>query len=147
MDRDRVLNGLTLGALFLAGLVVGCWCVFLVPLRLPGGFEGMSDVLVVVAGASLGVLGAWGTRTLVGAVLPGLGILAVVALATITGPGGDVLLAAGVKGDPALGAVGELVMLAAIAGPILALIVAVRVLRRAAQRPPAAEPVGFTSPP
>jgi hypothetical protein len=136
MGRDRLLDAATLVALFVAGVVVGCWCVFLVPLRLPGGIEGASDVVVVVAGAGLGILGAWGTRMLVAAVLPGLGILAVVAVATITGPGGDVLLAGGVKGDPALGAVGELVLLAAVAGPLIALIVATRLLRHTTQLPP-----------
>jgi hypothetical protein len=136
MDRDRLLTAVTLVALFLAGLVVGCWSIFLVPLRLPGGVEGLADVLVVVAGAGLGVLGTWGTRTLVAAVLPGLGILTVVALATIAGPGGDVLLAAGVTGDPGLGVVGELVLLAALAGPLLALVLATRLLRRTPAPPP-----------
>ena len=140
MERDRLLTVATLVALFVAGLVIGCWSVFLVPLRLPGGIEGTSDVLILVAGAGLGVLGTWGTRSLVAAVLPGLGILAVVAVATIAGPGGDVLLATGVKGDPGLGVVGELVLLAALAGPLLALTVATRMLRRApAQPPPVAE--------
>lgn len=136
MDRDRLLTAATLVALYLAGLVVGCWSVFLVPLRLPGGIEGLSDVLVLAAGAGLGVLGTWGTRTLVAAVLPGLGILTVVAVATIAGPGGDVLLAAGVAGDPGLGVVGELVLLMALAGPLLALTLAARLLRRAAAQPP-----------
>lgn len=136
MDRDRLLTAVTLVALFLAGVMVGLWCVFLVPLRLPGGIEGLSDVLIPVAGAGLGVLGTWGTRTLVAAVLPGLGILAVVALATIAGPGGDVLLAAGVNGDPGLGVVGELVLLVALAGPLLALTIATRLLRRLPAQPP-----------
>lgn len=130
MERDRWLTRVTLVALYVVGFVVGCWSIFLLPLRLPGGIEGMSDVLVLVAGAGLGVLGTWGTRRLVAAVLPGLGILTVVALATIAGPGGDVLIAAGVKGDPALGTVGELVLLAAIAAPLLALVFATRLLRR-----------------
>ena len=137
MDRDRLLTAATLVALFVAGLVIGCWAVFLVPLRLPGGIEGFSDVLVLAAGAGLGVFGTWGTRTLAAAVLPGLGILAVVAVATVAGPGGDVLLAAGVKGDPGLGTVGELVLLAALAGPLVALTIAVRLLRRT---PPPAPP-------
>jgi hypothetical protein len=137
VSRDRLLTGATLVALFVAGVAVGCWSVFLVPLRLPGGIEGLSDVLVVGAGAGLGVFGTWGTRTLAAAVLPGLGILAVVAVATITGPGGDVVLAAGVKGDPGLGTVGELVLLAALAGPLVALTIAVRLLRR---MPPPALP-------
>jgi hypothetical protein len=136
VDRDRLLHAATLTALFVAGLVVGCWCVFLVPLRLPGGIEGTADVLVVLAGAGLGVLGAWGTRSLVAAVLPGLGILAIVAAATIAGPGGAILLAAGVQGDPGLGVVGELVLLASLAGPTVALVVATVILRRAAERPP-----------
>jgi len=130
MERDRWLTVATQVALFVAGLTVGCWSVFLVPLRLPGGIEGMSDVLVVILGAGLGVLGTWGTRTLVASVLPGLGILAVVAVATVTGPGGDVLLAGGVKGDPGLGTVGELILLAALVAPLLALVVATRLLRR-----------------
>lgn len=136
MDRDRLLTAVTLAALFLAGVMVGLWCVFLVPLRLPGGIEGLSDVLIPVAGAGLGVLGTWGTRTLVAAVLPGLGILAVVALATIAGPGGDVLLAAGVKGDPGLGVVAGLVLLVALAGPLIGLTIATRLLRRMPTEPP-----------
>ena len=136
MDRDRWLNAATLVALFVAGLFVGAWSVFLVPLRLPGGIEGLSDVLILAGGAGLGVLGTWGTRSLVAAVLPGLGILVVVTAATIAGPGGDVLLAAGVKGDPGLGTVGELVLLAALAGPLVALTIAVRLLRRTPEPPP-----------
>jgi hypothetical protein len=145
MERERLLNAATLFALFVAGVMAGCWCVFLVPLRLPGGVEGTADVLVVAAGAGLGVLGTWGTRSLVGAVMPGLGVLAVVAVATIAGPGGDVLLAAGIPGDPGLGIVGELVLLAALVGPLVALTVATRMLRRPAQpaqpepQPPVAE--------
>jgi len=136
MERDRLLNALTLGALFLAGLMVGWWSVFLVPLRLPGGIEGLSDVLVLVVGAGLGILGAWGTRTLAASVLPGLGILAVVAVATITGPGGDVLIAAGVPGDSGLGVVGELLLLVAVAAPLLALVVGTRIVRRPPDSPP-----------
>jgi hypothetical protein len=137
MERDRLLDAATLVALFVAGLVIGCWSVFLVPLRLPGGIEGMSDVLVVVAGTGLGVLGTWGTRRLVAAVLPGLGILVVVALASATGPGKDVLLASGVKGDPGLGTVSGLILVAALAAPLIALTAAVRMLRRP---PPAPSP-------
>jgi len=136
MDGDRWLTGATLAALYVAGLVVGCWSVFLVPLRLPGGIEGTSDVLVVVVGAGLGVLGTWGTRTLVAAVLPGLGILSFVAFATIGGPGGDVLLASRVQGDPGLGTVGGLMLIAALAAPLMALVVATRLLRR----PPPPDP-------
>ncbi|MDQ1683822.1 MAG: hypothetical protein QOC82_559 [Frankiaceae bacterium] len=136
MERDRLLTVATYAALYVVGLVVGAWCVFLVPLRLPGGIEGLADVLIVLAGTGLGVLGTWGTRTLVAAVLPGLGILTVVALATAVGPGGDVLLAAGVKGDPGLGVVGELVLLAALAAPLLALVIAARMLRRMPPPPP-----------
>jgi hypothetical protein len=137
VEDDRLLTGLTLAALYLAGLVVGCYSVFLVPARLPGGVEGMSLVLVLGLGGGLGVLGTWGTNRLVAAVLPGLGVLTVVALASATGPGGDVLLAAGVKGDPGLGTVGELMLLAALAAPLLALVVAMRLLRRV---PPAPTP-------
>src|SRR6476661_7914637 len=106
MEGDRWLTGVTLAALYVVGVIVGCWSIFLVPLRLPGGIEGTADVLVLVAGSGLGLLGTWGTRTLVAAVMPGLGILTFVAVATIAGPGGDVLIASGVKGDPGLGTVG-----------------------------------------
>lgn len=140
MERDRWLTVATHVALFLAGIVVGCWSVFLIPLRLPGGVEGLSDVLALVAGAGLGVLGTWGTRTLVAAVLPGLGALAVVAVATIGGPGGDVLIAGGVKGDPGLERVGELMLLAALVAPLLALLFATRLLRRPPPPPPAEAP-------
>lgn len=130
MEGDRWLTGATLAALYVAGVVVGCWSIFLVPLRLPGGIEGTSDLLVLVAGTGLGVLGTWGMRSLVAAVLPGLGILTFVALATVGGPGNDVLLASGVPGDPGLGTVGELMLLAAIVAPLLALVVATRLLRQ-----------------
>ncbi|MBV9369829.1 MAG: hypothetical protein JO074_08370 [Frankiales bacterium] len=130
MEHDRLLDGLTLAVLYIAGLVTGCWSVFLIPLRLPGGVEGVSLVFILGFGAGLGVLGTWGTRRLVAAVLPGLGILTVVALASATGPGGDVLIAAGVKGDPGLGTVGGLVLLAALVAPLVALVVAVPLLRR-----------------
>ena len=133
MDGDRWLTGVTLAALYVAGVVAGCWSIFLVPLRLPGGIEGTSDLLVLVFGTGLGVLGTWGMRSLVAAVLPGLGILTFVALATVGGPGNDVLLASGVQGDPGLGRVGELMLLAAVAAPLLALVVATRLLRRPAE--------------
>lgn len=130
MDRDRWLTVATHVALFVAGLAVGCWSIFLVPLRLPGGIEGLADVLVVVFGAGLGVLGTWGTRTLVASVLPGLGALAFVAISTVTGPGGDVLLAGGTDEDPGLGTVGALMLLAALVAPLIALVFATRLLRR-----------------
>jgi len=140
MDGDRWLTGVTLAALYVAGVVVGCWSIFLVPLRLPGGIEGMSDLLVLVFGTGLGVLGTWGIRSLVAAVLPGLGILTFVALATVGGPGNDVLLASGVPGDPGLGRVGELMLLAAVAAPLLALVVATRLLRRTPEASASADP-------
>jgi len=116
-------------ALAAAGAVLGLWAAFLVPARLPGGIEGLSDVIAIGAPVGLGLLGVYGTGRVVAAVIPGLSLLAVTLVFTAAGPGGDLVVPGGLKSDPGIGVVGNLLLFAAVIGTGLAVAIGARLAR------------------
>jgi hypothetical protein len=95
-----------------------------VPLRLPGGVEGLSVVIAVVGNLATARLGGFGFRTPLAAAMPGIGwLLAVVVLVGgLPGHANDVLLPGRLPADPGVVTVGLLWVfggaLAALAGVV-----------------------------
>lgn len=130
MGRDRLLTVATFLSLLVAGMAVGVWSTFLVPLRLAGGVEGVADVVGLVGTVGLGLLGAWGTRSVSAAAVPGLGLVLVVAVASMSGPGNDLVLPGGLASDPGIAVVAQLLLLAGLLGVGVAVVLSARWLRR-----------------
>lgn len=130
VSRDRLLLVAADLALVAAGVMLGVWAAFLVPLRLFGHIEGLSDVLALVGTFGLGWFGASGTGTVVASVLPGLGLLPVAVAAGGNGPGGDLVVPGKLGDDPGVGVVGTLFVFAGLAGLVAAVVVATRRTRR-----------------
>lgn len=106
-------------ALIVLGAVLGIWGAFLVPLRLPGGVEGLSVAIAVVGNLGAGLLGGIGTGTRLGAGLPGLAWLVVAVLAGVSRPEGDLVVPGGLPADPGVGTVGmAFLLLGAVAAAI-----------------------------
>jgi len=111
-------------ALLLLGVALGVWGLFLVPLRLPGGVEGLSVVVAIVGNLAAARLGGFGFRTPLAAAMPGIGwLLAVVVLVGgLPGHANDVLLPGRLPVDPGIVTVGLLWVLggavAALAGVV-----------------------------
>lgn len=106
-------------ALTVLGGALGVWGAFLVPLRLVGGLEGLAVVVAVVGNLGAGLLGGLGTRTRLGAALPGLAWLVVAVLAGTGRQEGDVVVPGSVPHDPAVGKVGmAFLLLGAIAAAV-----------------------------
>jgi hypothetical protein len=61
--RDDLLVVAGHAALLLLGVALGVWGLFLVPLRLPGGVEGLSVVVAIVGNLAAARLGGFGFRT------------------------------------------------------------------------------------
>jgi hypothetical protein len=122
--RDDLLVVAGHAALLLLGVVLAVWGLFLVPLRLPGGVEGLSVVIAVVGNLATARLGGFGFRTPLAAAMPGIGwLLAVVVLVGgLPGHANDVLLPGRLPADPGVVTVGLLWVfggaLAALAGVV-----------------------------
>ena len=129
--KDRLLLVAADLALLAAGVMLGVWAAFLVPLRLFGHVEGLSDVLALAGTFGLGWLGAYGTGTVVASIIPGLGLLPVAIAAGGNGPGGDLVVPGQLGDDPGVGVVGTLFVFAGLAGLVAAVIVATRRTRHA----------------
>lgn len=115
-----ILTGLSL---FVAGLAYGTWAVFLVPVRLWGGLEGLALLVTIVGNLALGWLAAWSLRSPRAALWPALGwLVATAAMALSVGPGGDIVVPGGLPYDPGVPVVGELNWLAGIASAAGALV-------------------------
>jgi hypothetical protein len=130
VSRDRLLLVAADLSLVAAGVMLGVWAAFLVPLRLFGHIEGLSDVIALVGTFGLGWLGASGTGTVVASVLPGLGLLPVAIAAGGNGPGGDLVVPGKLGDDPGVGVVGTLFVFAGLAGLVAAVVLATRQTRR-----------------
>jgi hypothetical protein len=118
------------------GIVLGGIDAFLVPQRLSGGIEGLSVVLAVVGNAGAGVLGGIGTRTMIGAVAPVAGWFVAVAVLTVAGPGGDVVLPGQLKQDPGVVHVTSAFLILGILAGGIALVVTSRYTKRVNQPRP-----------
>ncbi|HET6818195.1 MAG TPA: hypothetical protein VFH66_13300 [Mycobacteriales bacterium] len=137
MARDDVLVVAGHAALFLLGAALGVWGLFTVPVRLPGGVEGLAVVIAVVGNLAAARLGGFGFGTPLAAAMPGIGWL--VALLVLVGglPGlpshaQDVLLPGRLPVDPGIVTVG----LGWVGGGCLAALVGVIWVARGL-RPPA----------
>lgn len=96
--------------LLLLGAVLGIWGSFLVPLHL-GPLLGLSVVIAVVGNLGVGLLGAAGTGTRLGAVLPGVGWLVTALLLGTSRPEGDLVITGKLESDPGVATVGTLFVL------------------------------------
>ena len=111
MARDDVLVVAGHAALLLLGVALGIWGMFLVPVRLPGGIEGLAIVVAVVGNVGAARLGGFGFSTPLAAAMPGIGwLLAVMTLAGglpgMSGHDQDVLLPGKLPTDPGIVVVG-----------------------------------------
>jgi len=130
-DRAVLAAGYLL--LLVLGAAIGVWGAFLVPLRLPGGVEGLADVLGFAGPFLVGYLGAVGLGVAPAAVFPGIGwIVSILALGY--SPGGDVVIPGKLGTDPGIGTVGSLYLVSGLLGTLAAGVLASAHLRRIARR-------------
>ncbi|MDQ1696849.1 MAG: hypothetical protein QOJ03_2202 [Frankiaceae bacterium] len=131
-DADRFPLAVVYAALILLGGVLGIWGAFLVPLRLPGGIEGLADVIAVGGNLVVGVLAARSTRTVQAAAMPGLGwLVAVLLVLTVVRPADEVIIPGRIPSDPGIGPVGTLFLLGGAVGAVVAVLLAGRFTRGA----------------
>ncbi len=122
----RALLPATCVVLACLGLLTGTVEAFLVPVRLPGGVEGLSAVLALVGNLGIGLLGGLGTGTTAGAIAPAAGWFAAMATVTVVAPGGDVVVAGALPAAPGVVGVGVVTRL----GGLLAAIVPIALTGR-----------------
>jgi len=131
VSEDRFPIALVYSVLVLLGAALGLWGAFLVPVRLPGGVEGLADVIAVVGNLAVGLLAAWGARTVPAAAMPGIGwLIAVLAVGSVARPGDEVVIPARLGTDPGIGTVGTIFLFAGAAGAVVAVMLANWLLRR-----------------
>jgi hypothetical protein len=131
VEEDRFPLGAVYAVLLLLGGALGVWGAFLVPLRLPGGIEGFSDVLAVVGNIAVGFLAARGARSVPAAAMPGIGwLVAVLVVGTVARPADEIVIPASLGNDPGVGKVGSFYLLLGALGAIAAILLANRDRRR-----------------
>ena len=127
VQEDRFPLYAVNAVLLLLGAALGVWGGFLVPLRLPGGIEGFSDVLAVVGNIAVGFFAARGARSVPAAAMPGIGwLVAVLAVGGIARPADEVVIPAKIGSDPGIGTVGTLYLLLGAVGAVIAILLANR---------------------
>jgi hypothetical protein len=118
---ERIPLALVYAVLFLLGVALGVWGAFLVPLRLPGGIEGLADVIALLGNVAVGFLAALGVRNVAGAALPGVGwLVTVLVIGSVARPPGEVVIPSGLGNDPGIGTVGTLFLFAGALGAVAA---------------------------
>jgi hypothetical protein len=126
-DEDGFPLSAVYAVLFLLGAALGIWGAFLVPLRLPGGIEGLSDVLALVGNIAVGFFAARGARSVPAAAMPGLGwLIAVLAVGSFVRPADEVVIPSKIGSDPGIGTVGTLYLLLGAVGAVVAILLANR---------------------
>jgi len=131
VEEDRFPLLAVYAVLLLVGAALGVWGAFLVPLRLPGGIEGFSDVLALVGNIAVGFLAARGARSLPAAAMPGIGwLVAVLVVGTVARPADEVVIPAKLGNDPGVGHVGTLYLLLGVVGAVAAILLANRDQKR-----------------
>ena len=124
-------------ALFLLGAVLGVWGAFLVPLRLPGGTEGLAVLIAFAGNFGIGLAASRATGSVPAAAMPGIGwFVSVMVLSAIARPSDEVVIPSSLAVDPGVGKVGTLFLVAGLLGTVLAAVVANR-QARATPGPPA----------
>lgn len=125
VSEDRFPLFLVYIVLFVLGAALGVWGAFLVPTRLPGGIEGLSDVIALVGNLVVGFLAAMGIRSVAAAAMPGVGwLLTVLVIGTVARPGDEVVIPSGLGSDPGIGTVGTLFLFAGALGAVAAVLLA-----------------------
>lgn len=124
-------------ALLLLGVALGVWGMFLVPLRLTGGVEGLSVLIAVVGNVAAARLGGFGLGTPLAAAMPGIGwLVAVMALAGglpgMSAHDQDVLLPGKLPVDPGIVVVGTGFLFAGAVAALAGVLWASRRIRAAA---------------
>ena len=131
-DDDRFPLAAVHAALFLLGVALGLWGAFLVPLRLPGGIEGLAGVIALAGNLGAGVAAAYLARSVPAAATPGIGwLFAVLATSAFVRPSDEVILPGRLGTDPGVGTVATLFLFAGALGAVLAVVIANRFTRRA----------------
>jgi hypothetical protein len=127
---DRFPLAAVHAALFVLGVALGVWGAFLVPLRLPGGVEGLADLIAFAGNLGVGVAAGYGARSLPAAATPGIGwLIAVLATSAFVRPSDEVILPGHLGTDPAVGTVATLFLVCGALGAVLAVVVANRFTR------------------
>jgi hypothetical protein len=126
-EEDRFPLAAVYAVLFLLGAALGIWGAFLVPLRLPGGLEGFSDLLAFAGNVAVGYFAARGARNVPAAAMPGIGwLVAVLVVGTYVNPADEVVIPGKLLQDPGIGTVGNLYLLLGAVGAMLAILLANR---------------------
>jgi hypothetical protein len=127
---DRFPLAAVQAVLFLLGVALGVWGAFLVPLRLPGGLEGLADVIALGGNLVVGLAAARGTGSLLAAAMPGIGwLVTVLVLGSVARPSDEVVLPGALPTDPGIGTVSALFLAAGALGTILAVVISNRRMR------------------
>jgi hypothetical protein len=127
VQEDRFPLPAVYTVLLLLGAALGIWGAFLVPLRLPGGIEGFSDVLAIVGNIAVGFFAARGACSVPAAAMPGIGwLVAVLVVGTQARPADEVVIPARLGADPGIGTVGTLYLLLGAVGAVVAILLANR---------------------
>jgi hypothetical protein len=125
VPEERIPLALVYVVLLLLGAALGVWGAFLVPLRLPGGIEGLADVIALAGNLAVGFLAAMGLRSVAAAAMPGVGwLLTVLGIGTVARPRDEVVIPSGLGSDPGIGTVGTLFLLAGAIGAVAAILLA-----------------------
>jgi hypothetical protein len=127
VQEDRFPLYAVYAVLLLLGAALGIWGAFLVPLRLPGGIEGLADVVALVGNVTVGFFAARGARSVPAAAMPGIGwLVAVLAVGSVARPADEVVIPAKLGSDPGVGTVGTLYLLLGAVGAVVAILLANR---------------------
>jgi hypothetical protein len=130
VTEDRFPLPAVYAVLLVLGAALGVWCAFLVPVRLPGGIEGLADVVALVGNLLIGAFAARGTRELLSAAMPGIGwLVTVLVLLTLHWPPDEVVVPGALGADLGIGTVGNLFIFAGAGGAILAVVLGSRFIR------------------
>ena len=130
--RDRFPLWPVYAGLALLGVELAVWGAFLVPVRLPGGIEGLSIVIALVGNVLAGFLAAVGTRRVDAAAVPGIAwLVAALVILTVRSPADELIIPGSLAYDPGIGVVGNAYLFVGTAGALLAVVLAARYIRRA----------------
>lgn len=118
---DRLVSAAAYVVLFAVGLVLGTIEVFLVPLRIFGGVEGLVVVVAAIGNAALGLLAGYGLDQPAAPIAPGLGWFVAASSFMFLGGGGDVVVPGHLGTDPGVVWVGVLWYCLGVLGFVVAL--------------------------
>ena len=125
VHEDRFPLALVYVVLLLLGVALGVWGAFLVPLRLPGGLEGLADVIAFGGNIAVGFFAARGVRSVAAAAMPGIGwLLTVLVIGSVARPSDEVVIPSGLGNDPGIGTVGTVFLFAGAIGAVVAILLA-----------------------